>query len=110
MDIGLFSLSHRQATNADIPIIVELANAHPDNIWVRDLFRGGSPFPLSDVARGPYTLSQEDNFFVMSGTDNATMHPAKLRIRGDIVEVMNDRFLKWAGPSMDGIRLFVPLT
>jgi hypothetical protein len=108
MDLTELSRNYRPATERDIPRLVTMANHDPSSIWVRDLFFGGSPFPLSDVASAPFLLDIEAGSCIMCGTDKTTGAAAKLRFRGDVVEIKNDYFNDWTSPSMGGIRIYVP--
>lgn len=108
MDLTELSRNYRPATERDIPLLVTMANRDPNSVWVRDLFFGGSPFPLSDVASAPFHLDVEAGTSVMCGTDKTTGKAATLRIRGEVTEIKNDYFKDWTPPSMGGIRIYVP--
>ena len=108
MDLNELHHGYRAAVAKDIPLLVTMANRDPDNVWVRDLFFGGSPFPLSDVACAPFGFDIEAGENVMHGIDKTTGQPAKLRLRGDVVEIKNDYFKEWTPASMGGVRIYVP--
>lgn len=104
----------RIATNDDIPLI-HARLSHGDPVWYCDLsyrYLG----KVDDVARGPFSVSQEEGHAVLHGIDKTFGAPASLRIRESeiegqaipIVEIRDYMRPVWESAMMGGMCLCLP--
>ena len=99
------------ATNLDVPRLPWLLESMPEKVIVRNLWCMTASL-LSDFAKGPFEVLQEDGHFVLHGFDATSSLPASLRVVEDdtfqnILQYRNERYQMW-GSSPPGNILFLP--
>lgn len=99
--------NHRTATRADYSYILRLlTDGDEQGVLVRSLFRSDTaPYPLLDISKGPYQLSQEGiSGFSVDGESHtiritdSNLHNVEMR-RGE-----GD----WIAPEMGSVILLIP--
>jgi hypothetical protein len=104
--------SHRLAHGEDIPRIFELLQGGNllDSVLVRDLNSvDQGVYPLTDVARRPFTTEFVFGYHVLHGIDLTTGGRRSLRItEGGVVELSVEGNSDWFPPSMGSVRLYIP--
>ena len=108
MDLKTLIEAHRTCGPCDIDALCELANSDPSSITVRQLYYGDH-FPFSDVAHGPFFVSEEDDVKILRGFD-VNDGSAQLRIVGeDTVEIKDGRNRDWTALAFGSVRLLIPI-
>jgi hypothetical protein len=99
--------NHRTATKADYAFILWLLTDGDERVLVRSLLRSDTaPYPLLDISKGPYRLSEEGiSGFSVEGEPytiritDSNLHNVEMR-RGD-----GD----WIAPEMGSVILLIPM-
>ncbi len=99
------------ATNLDVSRLPWLLESSPEKVIVRNLWFVTVSL-LSDFAKPPFEVVEEEGYFVLHGFDAKSSLPASLRVVEDdtfqnILQYRNERYQMW-GSSPPGNILFLP--
>ncbi len=95
------------ACNADVPLVVGLANRDVNSIFVRDMHKDRF-YPLGEYAQGPFHCVREAFHHVMVGYNKETGVPTKLRVADVTVQLFNTKQGRWVSPSTGDMQLYMP--
>ncbi len=98
---------YHPACNADVPLVVVLANRDINSIFLRDVYNDRF-YPLGEYAQGPFHCVREAFHHVMVGYNKETGVPTKLRVADVTVQLFNTEQGKWVSPSHGSVRLCMP--
>lgn len=109
MELEVLLREYRLARDSDLTMICRLAHHNdPNQVMVRNMFFD-EIYSLRKVARKHLRHVFENGHQVLVGYDRSTGNEARLRVRGDIVELRYPPSSEWVAPAGGGIRLYIPI-
>ncbi len=97
-----------QLKNSNLLDILNLLNSGSKTVKVRSMLRSDHPpYPLLDIAKGPFSLKKEDQKNILTGFDSNTNQEVSLRINDSGYVELKKGLENWYGPEMDGVILLI---
>lgn len=97
-----------QIKNSNLLDILNLLSSGSTTVKVRSMFRSDhSSYPLLDIAKGPFSLKEEDEKNILTGFDSKTDQEVGLRINDSGYVELRKEKMDWYGPEMGGVILLI---